>query len=162
PQAGRLDGVTLSPLCPLWERGPGVRGRVNDKEFWDLIDWANAQGDHPDERQDAIEDALAELPAEQIEDFYLVYDRFVTAAWTRAVTVLTYLVNCYGNRSGYEYLLGFIYWLIDAGPVVYQAALTDPERLADVEEDPPWDSEGYWRNACWAWQIATGKDEMAF
>src|SRR3954471_11308271 len=135
---------------------------MNDKEFWDLIAWANAQAGHPEERQDAIEDALFELPPARIEDFYLAYDRFVTAAWTSDVAVLTYLINCYGTRSGYEYLLGFVCWLIDAGPVVYHAALTDPERLADVEGDLPWDSEGYWRNACCAWEMVTEKDETAF
>ena len=135
---------------------------MNDKEFWDLIAWANAQGEDPEEREDALEGALRELSPEASEDFYLIYDRHVTAAWTPDVALLAYLVNRYGDRSAYDDLLDFICWLIDHGRAVYQAALIDPERLAGVEDDLPWESEGYWRRAAWVWEAETGSTEQAF
>jgi hypothetical protein len=135
---------------------------VNDKEFWDLIAWANAQGEDEEDREDALEDALCDLSPEAIEDFFLVYDRQVTAAWTPDVALLAYLVNRYGDRSAYDDLLDFICWLIDRGRAVYQAALSDPDRLADVEDELPWESQGYWRNAAIAWEMETGSNNQAF
>lgn len=135
---------------------------MNDKEFWDLIAWANARGNHTEDRQDAVEDALVRLSPEAIEDFFLVYDRHVTAAWTNEVALLAYLVNRYGDRSASQDLYDFICWLIDQGRDVYQTARTDPDRLADVEDDLPWESDGYWRNAAIAWELVTGSTEQAF
>jgi hypothetical protein len=135
---------------------------MGDKEFWDLIAWANAQEEHPDDREDVLGDALGDLPPGEMEDFYLIYDRHVTAAWTADVALLAYLVNRYGDRSAYDDLLEFICWLIDRGRVVYQAALTDPDRLADVAEDLPWGSEGYWHVVSFEWASATGQTEGAF
>jgi hypothetical protein len=132
---------------------------MNDKEFWDLIAWANARSDDPELRG---EDALRELAPAATEDFYLIYDRHVTTALTRDVALLAYLVNRYGDRSGRQDLLDFICWLIDQGHAVYRAALADPESLANLAADLPWESEGYWRNAAWAWEVETGSTEREF
>jgi Protein of unknown function (DUF4240) len=135
---------------------------MNDKEFWDLIAWANARHYYREEREEAIEDALSELPPEEIEDFFLVYDRHVTQAWTNDVALLAHLINRYGDRSDHLDLRDFVCWLIDQGKAAYQAALTDPDRLADLADDQPWESEGYWDRAAYAWANKTEQDQALF
>ena len=51
-RASRCD--LLPPLAPVsGERGWGEGGMapMRDKEFWDLIAWANAQAEHPNDRE---------------------------------------------------------------------------------------------------------------
>src|SRR5262245_7952555 len=102
---------------------------MNDKEFWDIIGWVNEQEVDFVLRSDELGEALGDLPAVEIEDFFLIYDRHVAAAWNADVWALAYLVNSYGDRSRSEDLYDFICWLIDRGRIAYQAALTDPESL---------------------------------
>jgi Protein of unknown function (DUF4240) len=135
---------------------------MGEKEFWDLIAWANVQSGHYEEREEALEEALGRLPLAQMEEFYLRFDERVTAAWTEDMACVAYLVNCYGDRSGYQDLLDFICWLVDRGRVVYEAALSDPDTLAELDEELPWESEGYWRRAALAWEFKTGRDEAEF
>jgi hypothetical protein len=135
---------------------------MGEKEFWDLIAWANAQADHSEERAEALEDALRTLNLEQIEDFYLLYDQCVTRAWTKELKCAAYVINRYGDALDDQDFLWFICWLSDRGKRVYDAALANPDALADIDEALPWGADGYWGCASDAWQIETNRPESDF
>jgi hypothetical protein len=135
---------------------------MHDKHFWDLIDWTNAEADHPNDREDALEGALRQLSLEEIEDFYLLYHQKIMSAWTTDMQLVAFLVNHGGDRMIATDLLVFLHWLIDRGKSEYDSALSDPDRLAEVDEEPRWDSEGYHATAVLAWEIETGAGEQSF
>src|SRR5262249_37088222 len=131
---------------------------MDPKRFWDLIAWARAQADDPEGRQDALEEALATLEPEEILGFYLAADARIDAGWREDLALVAYLANSYGHRSDYDDLVCFLCWLIDQGRATYEGALADPDSLADVPEEPPWErdweSEALWNAAPIAWAIA--------
>jgi hypothetical protein len=135
---------------------------MHPKRFWDLLGCA-ADWDDPEERFEDIEDRLGSLPEEEILAFYVRYDRCIEDAWREDLAQAGFLTVYRGSgRFGSEDFLGFACWLIDQGWPVYRAALADPDSLADVEEEPPWDSDGLWLAAENAWEMKTARTAEEF
>jgi hypothetical protein len=136
---------------------------MNDKEFWDLIAWANAKADHPGDREQALENELLQLPPSEIEDFYVLYHQQVMAAWTEPMQLVAFLVNGSGDDLMREVeLFVFLCWLVDRGKAEYEAALNDPDTLADLHDEGEWGSDGYRADAGFAWEAVTGRNWTAF
>jgi hypothetical protein len=136
---------------------------MDAKRFWDLIAWSAEQCGFPEdrvgERVDVLVDALAGLPPEDMLGFYRRFEACVDGAWT-ADLYLAALTSRGGRQCRAHEFLGFNHWLIEQGHRDYHAALADPDSLADVPEDPPWDSEeALGPAAVFAWGYKIGQPE---
>jgi hypothetical protein len=134
---------------------------MDEPAFWSLIAVAAREDGGFDEKVDALEARLRELPPEEIEAFYLRYDEHVTAAWKPELVPVAYLANHHLELGGCgrcdaEDFLAFVCWLVDQGREVYAAALRDPDDLAGHADDPPWQSDGLWVAAATAWEGRRG------
>jgi len=108
-------------------------------KFWQIIARA-AEFDHdPDAHMEALHAALHELPLEEIISFEVAFRRYLNKAYTWELWGAAHVIHggCYDD--GFEY---FRRWLVSRGRQVYEAALIDPDSLAqqDVRPGP----ENYW------------------
>jgi hypothetical protein len=103
-------------------------------EFWSLIESA-CSGLDTDDRADAVQEALEELPAEEIISFDTHFHELMAAAYTWRLWGAAYLINGGCSDDGFDYFRG---WLIARGRKAFELALSDPDSLAglpEVEED---------------------------
>jgi hypothetical protein len=113
--------------------------RVQIDAFWEIIGEAqvrsggSADGDEVARHVSAI---LAARPAEQIIDFAVVLEGLQDASYRWDLWAAAYLIKGGCSDDSFDYFRG---WLIAQGRRVWEAALADPDSLADIELD----SEGY-------------------
>jgi hypothetical protein len=109
-------------------------------KFWRLIERA-AKSDHdPDAHVNALRAALQDLSLEEIISFEVAFRRYLNEAYTWDLWGAAYVINGGCSDDGFEY---FRRWLVSKGRDVYEAALTDPDSLAqqDVQPGPDGDWE---------------------
>jgi hypothetical protein len=105
---------------------------MDTSHFWRLIEQAKTvSGGDCDEQIDALTSSLLELPAEEIEEFEIIFYRFHAQAYRNDVWAAAYIMN--GGCSD-DCFLDFRSWLIGQGEASYTAALRDPESLVSVVE----------------------------
>ncbi|MEP4197705.1 MAG: DUF4240 domain-containing protein [Aliishimia sp.] len=93
--------------------------------FWAIID---ATCDTPDQIA-ALDKSLRGLPEDAHLQFSADYDRVVNTAFRWDLWAATYFINGGCGDDGFVY---FCDWLISQGRGVFEAALADPDSLADV------------------------------
>lgn len=121
-------------------------------EFWDHIR-ATRRRD-PEEHVERLVARLAKLPADEISAFGRVWYERLAAAYTNRLWGAAYLINGGCSDDGFEY---FRNWLMLQGRRVYEAALADPDTLADVVWEPD-EAEHECYPAQDAYARATGAD----
>ncbi|GLH79310.1 hypothetical protein SSBR45G_42190 [Bradyrhizobium sp. SSBR45G] len=84
----------------------------------------------PPAKSEALESALRELPLEQITGFEVAFRRYLNAAYTWDLWGAAYVVHGGCSDDGFEY---FRRWLVTRGREVYEAAMADPDSLADFD-----------------------------
>jgi hypothetical protein len=126
--------------------------------FWDIVE--RCRSDDEEERHENYERELSRLPPDQILAFdvrvaHLLAESYRTNLWAAAYCL------CGGcSDDGFDY---FRCWLIAQGKEIYEAALANPESLADIEgEDDFFEFESLYVVAGNAWQEVTGKSERAW
>jgi len=96
-------------------------------KFWKIVDRA-AESDHdPDVHMNALRAALRELTLEEIISFEVGFRRYLNEAFTWDLWGATYVIHGGCSDDGFEY---FRRWLVSRGRQVYDAALADPDSLA--------------------------------
>jgi hypothetical protein len=121
-------------------------------EFWGHIA-ATRDGD-PQEHPERLVVRLAQLPPDDVLDFGYWWDRMMGRAYRWTLWAAAELINGGCSDDGFEY---FRDWLILQGRAVYEAALRDPDALADVvSPGTPCSHECYILTE--AWFAATGRD----
>ena len=138
---------------------------VDGQRFWELVEAARGEVDDtvadPDGVADALGDALGKLPADEIVEFGAEFERLQAAAYRWDLWGAAYLINGGASDDGFDYFRG---WLIAQGQEVWEAALADPDSLADVvdedlgEEFEGFDGEGMLGVAVGAYESATGSE----
>ena len=105
-------------------------------KFWQIIERA-ADSDHdPDAHEKALRAALHELTLEEIISFEVAFRRYLNNAYTWDLWGAAYVVHGGCSDDGFEY---FRRWLVTRGRDVYEAALADPDCLAQQDVQPgPW------------------------
>ncbi|MEX0728980.1 MAG: DUF4240 domain-containing protein [Planctomycetaceae bacterium] len=122
--------------------------------FWKLIIEAGLRDilDHEDWAEQ-LEATLSRLRADEIVEWNQYFDRCAADAYTADLWGAAYLINGGAGDDGFYY---FRCWLIGMGRDVYEAALTNPDNLADVV-DPSKDAEAeIYAAAHCAWMKVTG------
>jgi hypothetical protein len=107
--------------------------------FWHIIEGA-AQFDHdPDAHVEALRVALRELSLEEIISFEVAFRGYLNKAYTWDLWGAAYVVSGGCSDDGFEY---FRRWLVSRGRDVYDAALADPDSLAQLDARPG--PDGVW------------------
>jgi hypothetical protein len=104
---------------------------MDDKRFWDVIA-AACKRDVKSFTSDwgrALVEQLKTLSPEQIVRFQLWFEEKVDAAYSQRHWGAAYLINGGASDDGFYY---WRCWLVGMGKVVYEAALADPDSLADA------------------------------
>lgn len=100
-------------------------------EFWGFIDKARAEGgDSPEARVEALRGLLLGSSAAQLTEFNRHYDEVHALAYRWDLWGAAYVMNGGCSDDGFHY---FRAWLISEGRARFEAALENPESLADVE-----------------------------
>ena len=126
-------------------------------KFWELVD---STRDQPD-RADRLAERLKELPPEEIVRFRLLYDDLIGTANRMDLWGAAHVINGGCSDEGFSF---FREALIDLGRPVFEAAVRDPDSLADVVRpgEKIDGTEGLGAAPMIAWTAKTGRTEEQF
>ena len=114
---------------------------MNDERFWAFIEAAReAAGDSVEDRISGLEQVLLNHHADEVQAFQDKYDELHQRANTWELWGAAYLINGGCSDDGFHY---FRDWLISEGEAVFEAALADPDGLADLPGDDERELEGF-------------------
>ncbi len=104
--------------------------------FWGLVDAAREQVDDtvvdPDGVADALIKELGGLVAEEIVGFGVQFELLLSQAYRWDLWGASYLLNGGMGDDSFDHFRG---WLVVQGREVWEAALADPDSLADVVDE---------------------------
>ena len=105
---------------------------MNEGQFWQIIAESRAQSDGECKTQaQALLRLLKRLPGDEIIAFELLFNALRRRAYRWNLWGAAYIINGGASDDGFEY---FRWWLIGQGERIYEAALRDPDTLADSVE----------------------------
>lgn len=114
---------------------------MNEQIFWDIVGAARTQaGDDIEARVDALEAALDVLSMAEIQDFQHQYDAMIRRAYRWDLWGAAYLMNEGCSDDGFRY---FSDWLISEGKDTYEAALANPDSLAEIADQEYFELESF-------------------
>ena len=125
---------------------------MTEPEFWAHVRAARPRRYDPEAHADALAARLARLPEGDILDFVHHWEGASARAYRRDLWGAAYLVNGGCSDDGFQY---FRWWLILQSREGYEAALADPDTLAEVL-DGETDVEAEVAPGMDAWFAATG------
>lgn len=103
---------------------------MNLQTFWQHIETAKRASEGNPERQvELLSQALAALPADELLAFASVFDGLMRRSCTHELWAAAYIINGGCSDDCFDY---FRAWLVAQGEAVFEAALHDPESLADL------------------------------
>lgn len=126
-------------------------------QFWDLI--ARSCGSDPrgvEEWDEDLQGALTRLQPEEIVEWNHIFDRQAARAYSIDLWGAAYLINGGASDDGFYY---FRCWLIGMGRGVFEAALADPDSLADVVVAGVDAEAEIYAAAHEAWMAVTGRPD---
>ena len=139
----------------------GIGEQALDKErFWNIVEQSRIDsGGEQDAQVAALTAILATLSVGEIEQFDARFREAMAEAYRWDLWAAAYLIQGGCSDDGFEY---FCDWLISLGKHRFEAALRNPDSLAEVIEDED-DEEGREFEAFAAavihvWANKTGKD----
>ena len=103
-----------------------LRG-MNENEFWSVIDRSREGG--ADEQEERLQELLTGRPRDELEAFDRIYREQLVRAYRWDLWGAGYVIAGGMSDDSFDYFCG---WLIGQGRDVFEAALADPESLADV------------------------------
>lgn len=124
--------------------------------FWALVDRTRAATDgDPDAQEEALREALGQMPPAEIVDFERHASALLAESYRMRLWGAAYLINGGCSDDGFDYFRG---WLVAQGRAVYEAALADPDTLADHPGlgDGDVELEGLWYVAQQEYERLTG------
>jgi len=115
-----LEGLMTAPPMPA-------------DRFWQVIEHTRFAQDR-DAHVKALRTALRKLSLEELISFEVAFRRYLNTAYTWDLWGAAYVINGGCSDDGFEY---FRRWLVSRGRDAYEAALANPDTLAqlDVETD---------------------------
>ncbi|MEO8301058.1 MAG: DUF4240 domain-containing protein, partial [Rhizomicrobium sp.] len=114
---------------------------MNSDGFWKIIESAKqAAGSDTEARVDALRSVLGKLTPADLQAFQNHYDQQIQAAYRWDLWAAAYIINGGCSDDGFRY---FRDWLISEGRPVFEAALKDPDSLADLRRVDPAELESF-------------------
>src|SRR5689334_16696195 len=103
---------------------------MSEQEFWGIVHKACESNLHQVEEWDyRLQQELEQQRPAEIIEWNHVFDRLAAQAYTIDLWGAAYTINGGASDDGFYY---FRCWLIGMGREVYEAALANPDSLADV------------------------------
>jgi Protein of unknown function (DUF4240) len=119
----------------------GSSDTMDDERFWAFIGAArDAAGDDVEDRVAGLEQVLLNHPPDEVLAFQNKYDEMLARAFRWDLWGAAFLMNGGCSDDGFRY---FRDWLISEGEAVYEAALADPDSLAEVAQDEEFELESF-------------------
>jgi hypothetical protein len=109
--------------------------------FWAIIARAAAADQDPDAHMEALGAELRKLALDEIIAFEVAFRRYLNEAYTWDLWGAAFVIHGGCSDDGFEY---FRRWLVTRGRAVYEAALRDPDSLAELDVEPGHD--GVWEH----------------
>jgi hypothetical protein len=103
------------------------------EKFWRIIARAAESAHDPDAQVNALRTALRDLTVEEIISFEVAFRSHLNKAYTWDLWGAAYVIHGGCSDDGFEY---FRRWLVSRGRDVYEAALADPDSLAQLDAQP--------------------------
>lgn len=125
------------------------------KRFWKLVE--SAYRDDAAEHFEALKESLAELSVDDLVAFQARFDELVDAAGRIDLWGAAYLINGGCSDDGFH---DFRVWLIGRGRHPYEAALKNPDSLADILDGEPVTGFGLDVAAVRVYEDATNQDDF--
>ena len=114
---------------------------MDDDRFWALISAArDAAGDDVADRVSGLEQVLLTHAPDEVAAFRQKYDEMLARSYRWDLWGAAYVMNGGCSDDGFRY---FRDWLISEGEAVFEAALADPDSLADVAQDEDFELESF-------------------
>ncbi len=123
-------------------------------DFWDVIDQARAKGKSCAEGARALERILSELSSTAIEAFARDQENLMRSSYRWDLWGAAFVINGGCSDDGFDYFRG---WLMLQGRDVWEAALRDPESLADLSFEGDADCEDALYAASKAYEAVAGR-----
>jgi hypothetical protein len=101
--------------------------------FWAIIARAAAADQDPDAHMEALGAELRKLALDEIIAFEVAFRRYLNEAYTWDLWGAAFVIHGGCSDDGFEY---FRRWLVSRGRDVYEAALADPDGLAQLDVRP--------------------------
>jgi hypothetical protein len=109
------------------------------EKFWNIMEHT-ARSDHDQDAQaKALRTVLHDLTLEEIISFEAAFRRYLNEAYTWDLWGAAHVIHGGCSDDGFEY---FRRWLVSRGRDAYEAALADPDSLAQLDAQP--DRWGDW------------------
>ena len=106
---------------------------MNHDKFWNLIENNLRQSHDAYERLNHLKATLSGLSLEEIISFEITYRHYLNKAYTWDLWGAAYIIHNGCSNDLFEY---FRRWLVSRGRETYEAALNDPDSLAQLELHP--------------------------
>jgi Protein of unknown function (DUF4240) len=138
---------------------------MNDNQFWALIETAQQESNGDQEAQlEHLRSQLEKLEPNDLVEFQRTFDRLHQISYRADLWGAAFLINGGASDDGFDYFRG---WLISQGQKVFEAALENPDSLAEVVEDGAeadfgFENEDMLNIAMRAWINKTGLDSDGF
>ena len=130
---------------------------MTEQNFWQLIDNVkNAAGTDIDSRPAALEKHLSLLQPAEIQSFQQRYESLLLASNSWSLIGAAYLMNGGCSDDGFKY---FRDWLISEGEQTFKQAVADPDSLASLAPQEPFELELFGYAALHAYE-ALGAGEL--
>src|SRR5437667_11066576 len=126
------------------------------KQFWKILETAY-RPDGPDHFE-ALKEELERLKWPEVVAFQSRFDEAMAAANTIDVEGAAYLIN--GGEHGNAGFRDFRAWLVGRGRHPYEAALKNPDSLADILDGDPVDGFGLDAAAVRVYEEKTGMSDF--
>jgi hypothetical protein len=120
-------------------------------EFWAMVEAArSAHGGDCAQHATRLVVALAELPAAEILAFEHVNDELMAESYHWDLWGAAYLLNFGCSNDGFDYFRG---WLLSQGRAIWEAALQDPDGLAELPQVRRLALQRRWESWFWCQDI---------
>lgn len=97
--------------------------------FWELIDKTTAHASDPERQAEVLRQVLRQLTVAEIEAFERAFQQQQRRAYSWDLWGAAYIMNGGASDDGFEY---FQRWLVSRGRKIFEAAIANPESLADL------------------------------
>lgn len=132
-----------------------------EDDLWRLVERARSTADDPADAAEVAERVVDLLTAQgpgRIRELEADLRAVLARAYGWPLWGAAYIVNGGCSDDGFDYFLG---WLVGQGREIFEAALADPDSLADVvspDDEGAFQSEELLAAAWTAYERATGDD----
>lgn len=130
---------------------------MTEARFWQIIEQSAAGNRDPQRQAETLRKLLAALPTADVEAFQAAYDRKKSDSYSWDLWGATFVIHGGASDDGFDY---FRDWLISRGRTTFEAAMADPDRLADLipaGTNEPLEFESFAYMPGEVWTARTGK-----